>query len=406
MASMSLAHLHLSAPSLIEAGEPMSAWRTFLREPKSGLSEPAARLHVLDLFSGVGGLALGFARAAERHTIEAVSQGAVDTDSGALEVYRRNLGTVHSIVASVPSLVDFQVRGQGESARFLYPPELIGAAAAGKLGNVDVVLAGPPCQGNSSLNNKTRGDDPRNRLYLTAPAVAIAAGARTLIIENVSGVVRARGNFVDTAIRLLQEAGFSVCTGLFAAHELGWPQTRKRFFLVASRDRDPLPIAEVSASLRRPPLPVSWAIDDLLDAADDDLMHTVAELSDENAERIRWLFKHNEYNMPNNLRPDCHKDGTSYGAVYGRMRWDKPAPTITTGFLTPGRGRFIHPQRPRTITPREAARIQGFPDWFDFIAPESVGGTRRGLAKWIGNAVPSILGFAAGVSAFGSPKGA
>jgi DNA (cytosine-5)-methyltransferase 1 len=103
------------------------------------------------------------------------------------------------------------------------------------------------------------------------------------------------------------------------------------------------------------------------------------------------------------MRPDCHKEGTSYGAVYGRMRWDAPAPTLTTGFLTTGRGRFIHPKRPRTITPREAARLQGFPDWFDFIGTEMP--ARRDLAKWIGNAVPTVLGYLAGLAALSGRAG-
>jgi DNA (cytosine-5)-methyltransferase 1 len=91
---------------------------------------------------------------------------------------------------------------------------------------------------------------------------------------------------------------------------------------------------------------------------------------------------------------DCHKDGTTYEAVFGRMWWDKPAPT-----LTPWRGRFIHPKRPRTLTQREAARVQGFPDWFDFfhwgqhcyLAPRS--------DELDSNALPPILGYAAGFSA-------
>jgi len=74
------------------------------------------------------------------------------------------------------------------------------------------------------------------------------------------------------------------------------------------------------------------------------------------------------------------------------MHGDKPAPTITTGIGTPGQGRFIHPTQRRLITPHEAARIQGFPDWYGFINP-GVAGKRKELAKWIGDAVPSFLGF-------------
>ncbi|NEJ83128.1 hypothetical protein GR268_42370, partial [Rhizobium leguminosarum] len=78
--------------------------------------------------------------------------------------------------------------------------------------------------------------------------------------------------------------------------------------------------------------------------------------------------------------------------------WDKPAQTITTGFGTPGQGRYIHPMRRRVITPHEAARIQGFPDWFDF-APPGTDVKRKNLAKWIGDAVHPILGYAVALSA-------
>ena len=81
-------------------------------------------------------------------------------------------------------------------------------------------------------------------------------------------------------------------------------------------------------------------------------------------------------------------------ANYGRMDPDKPAPTLTTGYATPGRGRFIHPTKPRTLLPREAARIQGFPDWFSFQAGDEQP-PRASLNTWLGNAVPSILGFVA-----------
>jgi DNA (cytosine-5)-methyltransferase 1 len=297
----------------------------------------------------------------------------------------------------VASLVDFQVRGSGESTRFLYRPELTRAAPAA-FESVDVILAGPPCQGHSSLNNKTRGQDDRNRLYLTVPAIAVATSADVVVVENVPNVVRARENVVAAAVALLENAGYRVTSSVLNAQSLGWPQTRKRFFLVARRSSTPLPLGELAAAHRRPAKPISWAIEDLLRRECGDAMDEVADLSPENAERVAWMFANEKYDTPLDLRPDCHREGTSYMSVYGRMKWDEPAPTITTGFLTPGRGRFIHPLRERTLTPREAARLQGFPDWFDFVT-SAMPPTRRDLAKWIGNAVPSILGYTASLSA-------
>lgn len=83
------------------------------------------------------------------------------------------------------------------------------------------------------------------------------------------------------------------------------------------------------------------------------------------------------------------------------MYWEKPAQTIMTGFLTPGRGRYIHTYPRRVITPHEAARIQAFPDSFRFV----VNGhepARNAIAKWIGDAVPSVLGYAAALPLFTS----
>lgn len=103
-----------------------------------------------------------------------------------------------------------------------------------------------------------------------------------------------------------------------------------------------------------------------------------------------WFFKDpsSRYDLPDYLRPDCHRlKQHSYKSVYGRLRWDQPAQTITTGFTSMGQGRYVHPARARTITPHEAARLQGFPDYFRFGE-----GPRSVWCKLIGNAVPPALG--------------
>jgi DNA (cytosine-5)-methyltransferase 1 len=81
------------------------------------------------------------------------------------------------------------------------------------------------------------------------------------------------------------------------------------------------------------------------------------------------------------------------------MPWDKPVHTITTGFNTPEQGRYIHPLLKHGITPREAARIQGVPDWFSFVPENQRDAFRKHLGEWIGDAVPPILGYAAGLAA-------
>ena len=252
------------------------------------------------------------------------------------------------------------------------------------------------------MNNKTRREDPRNLLYLTAVALAVGLKAKMVVIENVPEVVNDRSDVVAAAKALLKANGYDFMdSGVLAAHEMGWAQTRKRYFLVAAlrkpSDAD-LTLKAVAHGLKRSAQSVGWAIGDLMREAGSPvqmgIMDTVPAMSEENRSRIDYLFKHNIYELPNEERPDCHKDGHTYPSVYGRMYWEKPAQTITTGFLTPGRGRHVHPARPRVITPREAARIQAFPDSYRFVVNDQ-DPPRNALTKWIGDAVPPVLGYAA-----------
>ena len=355
-------------------------------------------LQTVDLFSSVGGLTLGFGLAAAALGIHTSSAAAVDIDAGALAVHQRNFGTASTIRESAGLVVDSVIHGRSDTARFAYEPAIVHPALRALIGTTDVVLAGPPCQGHSNLNNHTRRDDPRNELYLTVPAVAVALGAPVVIIENVPEVTSAKSAVVQTAVALLEGNDYEVDARVIRAVDLGWPQTRRRYFLVATKGWRPEPLKQVVERERQEAQGVGWLIADLLDRAPTSFMDETPELTERNAERIRLLFEQELYDLPNHARPDCHKDGTTYGATYGRMRWDEPAPTITTGFATPGRGRFVHPQRQRVLTPREAARIQGFPDWFTFSA-DGTAPTRSQLTKWIGNAVPTPLGFAAGLAA-------
>jgi DNA (cytosine-5)-methyltransferase 1 len=126
-----------------------------------------------------------------------------------------------------------------------------------------------------------------------------------------------------------------------------------------------------------------------LNIKSDAVFDQAAVHSETNKLRIDYLFDHDLHELPDHVRPDCHRlKKHSYNSVYGRMRWDEVAPTITTGFGSTGQGRFVHPLRRRTLTPHEAARIQFIPDFFDFGNSQ-----RRQLQEMIGNAVPPKLSF-------------
>lgn len=218
-----------------------------------------------------------------------------------------------------------------------------------------------------------------------------------IVIENVPDVERDHTEVVATARSLLRTAGYCVSQGVLSASELGGAQSRRRHFTIATMK--PHYGLEYSAlELSKTPLTLRDAIGDLLHQTPKDFMDEVPVLSEENVRRIDYLFEHDLYELPDEIRPASHRDGHTYPSVYGRLHWDLPSPTITTGFMTPGRGRYIHPSLRRVISPREAARIQGFPDWFKFSVSDEMP-SRRSLAKWIGDAVPTPLGYAAVLTA-------
>ena len=381
-------------------------WQSFLRGGTVYLDEQSGKARAIrsvDAFCGCGGLTLGATQAAIATGRRLESVAAIDVDENGLAVHKANFGTKHILHTNASSLVDWHVSGEGEASRFAYEPEILDPRLSEEIGKIDLFLAGPPCQGHSNLNNKTRREDPRNILYITAVALGVGLRATAIVLENVPEVVNDKSDVVNTAKALLKAAGYEwIDSGILAADQLGGAQTRRRYFLVAVKtgtDIKALTINDVAKGLKHGARSLEWAIGDLLSDLSKEpktgIMDTVPVLSAENLTRIRHLFDNNLYDLPDEVRPDCHKNGHTYPSVYGRLWWDKPSQTITTGFLTPGRGRYIHPIRPRVITPHEAARIQSFPDTFKFVVDEASPPSRTGLQKWIGDAVPPLLGYAA-----------
>ena len=339
-----------------------------------------------------------------------------------------------------------------------------------KKGEIDLLLAGPPCQGHSNLNNHSRRDDDKNELYLVVPAVAFAWDIPLVIIENVEGVIHDVSGVVQQTEGLFKSHGYTVTRGVLAAHRMGWPQTRKRYFLIARKKGAPIPIDDVMESFSihdGQPLGVKDAIFDLMaekwfqrdnkkgnDVSTDDRKHmfTVPKYSPKEEARasyhasktkkgklkaidtlekifldegildrsvVQENFKRakeeirkrslqdllDDQNLPTRLHNVTHWEETTYPTVYGRLNWDKPSGTITSGYMCSGRGRFTHPELPRTLTPMEAARLQGFPDSYDWKPEEGRTPRATDIAQWIGDAVPMPLGYAAAYSALGNGLG-
>lgn len=371
------------APALLDGAidrcDVCSHDRAYLRSrERPAYEQGSPKLRIADLFAGCGGLTLGAAQAARRAGMGLDVRLAVDMDPSALEVYGKNFPKAVTSRLPVEMLFD----GQIGSA-----PTSIEHEVARWVGTLDILLGGPPCQGHSDLNNRSRRNDPRNALYVRMARAAEVLRPRIVIIENVPTVA----NDVEKATQLtaaaLRCAGYEVEEGVIRLDRLGVPQTRKRHVLVAVFETkglvlDGLPAPCAAHTTRS----VEWAIGDFASNASDDMFNTASTPSEENRKRIDWLFDNDKYDLPNSRRPKCHQGDHSYVSMYGRLRADRPAQTITTGFGSMGQGRYVHPKERRTITPHEAARLQMLPDFFDFPTA-----SRGAMARLIGNAVPPIL---------------
>jgi DNA (cytosine-5)-methyltransferase 1 len=345
------------------------------RRERADRCQSPVQVSVADLFAGCGGMSLGLAEGARALGMECRFEFASEADPVKAEIYARNLQPQELQVGLVEDAIDGQYgAGITSSERALLK----------RLGNVQILMGGPPCQGHSDLNNHTRRNDARNNLIGRMVRFAELVEPDIVVIENVQGVRHDRHKAASKAAHDLRELGYEVEELLVPCMRLGVPQTRRRYMLVASRrsldavaDFEMLNVGERS---------VGWAIEDLLDQSSKEIFDSAAVHSSENDRRIRYLFDHDLHDLPNEERPDCHRlKNHTYNGVYGRMDWTRPGPTITTGFGSTGQGRFVHPLRPRTLTPHEAARLQTYPDFFDFGKPG-----RTQLQKMIGNSVPPL----------------
>lgn len=301
-------------------------------------------------------------------------------DEAAASCYEANFRGSRVLKEDIKSLLPGQM---GE------PPTPAEVHRASTIGELDLLVGGPPCQGHSDLNNFSRRSDPKNNLYLYMGRAAEVWRPRHVIIENVVGVASAKQNVVERVTQHLSALGYFVDSGIVDLWRIGVAQSRRRHILLASKERR-LKVKDIVGQYETPARDLRWAIGDLQDVISDRLLDQAADTSADNRRRIDYLFDHGLYDLPNEQRPPCHRDKEhSYNSIYGRLSWDKPAQTVTTGFYSMPMGRYVHPSRRRTLTAHEAARLQFFPDFFDFSTVKN----RSSLARIIGNAVPMKLSY-------------
>jgi DNA (cytosine-5)-methyltransferase 1 len=350
--------------------------KDFLRLQKMpALPSVNAPVRIVDLFCGCGGITLGCVLAAHdlRRSVEIPL--AVDFDTAALACYKANFPNAEAQCADITTMFDSDWQAK------LTGPELEMRKRAGR---IDMLVGGPPCQGHSDLNNFTRRRDPKNQLMQVMARAAVVFRPQSVVVENVVGSLRDSNGVVHSVEAIFRELGYRVNVGILDFASLGVPQRRRRMIMIATKGIE-VRVEELQAKYSIAERTIEWAIKDIADKPRDLLVDRVAVPQVQTQKRIDYLFDNEVYELPNEQRPACHRDKShSYDTVYGRLRWDRLAQTITSGFYCMCMGRYVHPDQRRTLTGHEAARLQFFPDFFDFSPAQS----RTKLAEIIGNAVP------------------
>ncbi len=326
-------------------------------------SKRRRRLFALDLFSGCGGLTLGMKKAG-LHVL-----GAFEIDALAAETYRRNHRATRVWEGDIR---DVDVAGVRRALR-LAP------------GRLDLLAGCPPCQGFSqlrTLRGAQRVRDDRNDLVLEFLRFAREFRPKTIMMENVPGLV---SNWrMAKLVRCLRRNGYSCECRVLDAAEYGVPQRRQRVILLAGR-RGRVPFAETAKARTSVREAVAW-----LAHRPDSERDPLHELRAAHSLRVAALISKiprdggSRGNLSARSQLQCHKKCAGFYDVYGRMNWNDVAPTITSGFVNPSKGRFLHPAEDRAISLREGALLQTFPPRYYF----SLRRGKYGVAEMIGNALP------------------
>lgn len=373
---------------------------------------PDPPLRAIDLFCGAGGLSEGFRAAGYEIGF------ALDFDEDSCATYKRNHPTTHVECASITE----------------FTPEKIEELAGGK---VDVVLGGPSCQSFSTAGRRTKWvgkGDPRNDLWQHMFEVVRYLKPRAFLMENVPGMIYfKKGSFGENIFTRFAEEGYAVRKEILLAADWGVPQRRRRLFIVGVLGDTPFefPPATHLGGWRRDSLELwekkrkekgllehltIWdAIGDLpligdkagpvkgyamtIDKTTSIAQqlrrgsralrdHEVSAMSPDTRELIGRVPPGGTWrDIPPHLLPDRYRGmrRTDSTNLLGRLDASLPAYTITTQFNNVTTGCFTHPVEDRSLSVREGARIQTFPDRYEFV------GSLTSRCRQIGNAVPPLL---------------
>lgn len=332
------------------------------------------KIEAVDLFCGIGGLTAGLIKSG----INVKAGYDIEPDCRHGYEYNNNATFMHKDVADVTAqeINDWYSKG------------------------VVRLLAGcAPCQPFSTYNQgKDTTLDKKWPLLYHFMRLIEEVKPELVTMENVPDVTKHK--VYHDFVAKLEELGYTVSASRVDCVKYGIPQTRKRHVLLASLISSDIvlipPTHDEAVTVRD-------VIEDLprLSAGEqhkEDQLHICSKLNDLNMRRIKVSKPGGTWkDWPEGLIAKCHskESGKSYGGVYGRMEWDKPAPTMTTQCFGFGNGRFGHPSQHRAISLREAAIFQTFPEDYQFYEGVLM---IKSVGKMIGNAVPVRLGEVVGLS--------
>ena len=353
----------------------------------------------VDLFSGVGGVAHGL-----RMTGKFEPLLVNDVDSDMCESFRLNFPEYDVVCDSIAN-IDFKKRFGRKK--------------------IDLVIGGPPCQAYST-SGKRLMEDPRAVLYHQYYRCLSELQPKMFVYENVKGLLSmAGGKLLEDLTLLFSSLGYSLQVRVLNAADYGVPQERERVIVVGLRDGIAFEYPEpthksllnsqdgdlFSDTSLRAHLTLEDALSDLpLINAGETVQHYLSAPNNNFQKMMRKgagsvvldhkapnhgasLMRVIEKVPPGGLKNDiplAYRPKSGFPNSYGRLWWDRPSTTITRNFGTPSSARCIHPLRNRALTTREGARLQSFPDSFQFY-----GSTAKKNLQ-IGNAVPPLLAFALG----------
>ncbi|NGP89189.1 DNA cytosine methyltransferase [Fodinibius halophilus] len=313
-----------------------------------------------DLFSGCGGLSAGMSEAGFDVKV------AIENNEYAIKTFKKNHGDCEVISEDIRKISPEEVQ------------EYLGD-------NILHLLAGcPPCQGFSSirkLNKKRSRKDPRNALVDEYLRFVEGIKPLTIMMENVPGL-ESYYKF-DDLIRGLKKLDYKLDYRVVNVKNYGVPQSRRRLVLVGSLLGD-IEVAEETGEAKT----VRETFDEIESFEETtDPLHKITVNHTKRIQKLISEVPHNGGSL-SDVDPEylsCHqKENVGFNDVYGRLRWDDYSTTITGGCLNPSKGRFLHPEEDRVITPREASLLQTFPKDYKF----STDMPKNALASMIGNALP------------------